>query len=48
MRIAPLRSGSAPGGAWAPNQVSFRDGRESSTASLSAATKLPDSADLQR
>src|SRR5450755_2637192 len=26
MRIAPLRSG-APAGAWAPNQISFRDGR---------------------
>jgi hypothetical protein len=26
MRIAPLRSG-APGGAWAADQISFRDGR---------------------
>ena len=45
MRIAPLRSG-APGGAWAPNQISFRDGRELDASQRS--TGFPDSAGLER
>jgi hypothetical protein len=43
MRIAPLRSG-APGGAWAPNQIAFRDGRELDAAQRSVG--FPDSASL--
>ena len=45
MRIAPLRSG-APGGAWAPNQISFRDGRELDASQSSIG--FPDSAGLER
>ena len=45
MRIAPLRSG-APAGAWAPNQISFRDGRTLDASQSSAG--FPDSAELQR
>ena len=45
MRIAPLRS-DAPGGAWAPNQISFRDGRELDASQSSVG--FPDSAELQR
>ena len=43
MRIAPLRSG-APGGAWAPNQITFRDGRELDESQRSIG--FPDSAGL--
>ena len=45
MRIAPLRSG-APGGAWAPSQTTFRDGRvlDASQSSIG----FPDSAGLER
>ena len=43
MRIAPLRSG-APGGAWAPNQINFRDGRELDASQRSGG--FPDSANL--
>jgi len=45
MRIAPLRSG-APGGAWAPNQINFRDGRELDASQRSIG--FPDSSELQR
>ena len=45
MRIAPLRSG-APGGAWAPNQIAFRDGRELDASQSSIG--FPDSAGLER
>jgi|ERR1700761_503626 len=45
MRIAPLRSG-APGGAWAPNQITFRDGRELDASQRSIG--FPDSAELQQ
>ena len=45
MRIAPLRSG-APGGAWAPNQITFRDGRELDASQRSIG--FPDSAGLER
>jgi hypothetical protein len=45
MRIAPLRS-DAPGGAWAPNQISFRDGRQLDASQSSVG--FPDSAELQR
>ena len=45
MRIAPLRSG-APGGAWAPNQITFRDGRELDASQRSIG--FPDSAELAR
>ena len=45
MRIAPLRSG-APGGAWAPNQITFRDGRELDASQSSIG--FPDSAGLER
>src|SRR5579859_7766552 len=45
MRIAPLRSG-APGGAWAPNQTTFRDGRELEASQRSIG--FPDSAELQQ
>ena len=45
MRIAPLRSG-APAGAWAPNQISFRDGRALDASQSSVG--FPDSAELQR
>ena len=45
MQIAPLRSG-APGGAWAPNQISFRDGRELDASQSSIG--FPDSAGLER
>jgi hypothetical protein len=45
MRIAPLRSG-APGGAWAPNQISFRDGRVLDEPQSSIG--FPDSAGLSR
>jgi Family of unknown function (DUF6152) len=45
MRIAPLRS-RAPGGAWAPSQTTFRDGRmlDASQSSIG----FPDSAGLER
>ena len=45
MRIAPLRSG-APGGAWAPNQINFRDGRVLDAPQSSIG--FPDSAELLR
>jgi hypothetical protein len=45
MKIAPLRSG-APGGAWAADQVSFRDGRQIEVAHT--ATGFPESADVSR
>ena len=45
MRIAPLRSG-APGGAWAPDQIRFRDGRELDASQSSVG--FPDSAGLSR
>ena len=44
MRIAPLRSG-APGGAWAANQISFRDGHE---LDVSRRTGFPESAEVSR
>jgi hypothetical protein len=44
MRIAPLRSG-APGGAWAANQISFRDGR---VLEVSRRAGFPESADVSR
>jgi hypothetical protein len=45
MRIAPLRSG-APGGAWATDQISFRDGR---TLDVSHRTVgFPESSDVTR
>ena len=44
MRIAPLRSG-APGGAWAANQISFRDGR---VLEVSHRSGFPESADASR
>jgi uncharacterized protein DUF6152 len=44
MRIAPLRSG-APGGAWAPNQINFRDGHE---LDVSRRTGFPESSDVSR
>jgi hypothetical protein len=45
MRIAPLRSG-APGGAWAPSQINFRDGRELDVSNRNAG--FPESADVSR
>ena len=45
MRIAPLRSGS-PGGAWAANQISFRDGRMLDVSHRSGG--FPESADVSR
>jgi len=44
MRIAPLRSG-APGGAWAANQISFRDGR---VLEVSHRSGFPESSDVSR
>ena len=44
MRIAPLRSG-APGGAWAANQISFRDGR---VLEVSRRSGFPESSDVSR
>ena len=44
MRIAPLRSG-APGGAFAPNQISFRDGR---VLDVTRRTGFPESSDLSQ
>jgi len=45
MRIAPLRSG-APGGAWAADQISFRDGRVLEVSHRSAG--FPESSDATR
>ena len=45
MRIAPLRSG-APGGAWAADQISFRDGRVLDVSHRTAG--FPESADVSR
>jgi hypothetical protein len=45
MRIAPLRSG-APGGAWAADQVSFRDGRELEVSHRTVG--FPESSDVTR
>src|ERR1700747_1411877 len=44
MRIAPLRSG-APGGAWAADQISFRDGR---VLGVSHRSCFPDASDVSR
>jgi len=44
MRIAPLRSG-APGGAWAADQISFRDGR---VLEVSHRSGFPESSDATR
>jgi hypothetical protein len=44
MRIAPLRSG-APGGAWAANQITFRDGR---VLEVSRRSGFPESSDASR
>ena len=44
MRIAPLRSG-APGGAFATDQINFRDGR---VLDVSHRTGFPESADVSR
>ena len=44
MRIAPLRSG-APGGAWAANQISFRDGR---VLEVSHRSGFPESSEVSR
>ena len=44
MRIAPLRSG-APGGAWAANQVDFRDGH---ALDVTRRTGFPESSDVSR
>ena len=45
MKIAPLRSG-APGGAWAADQVSFRDGRPLEVSHTTAG--FPQSSDVSR
>jgi hypothetical protein len=45
MRIAPLRSG-APGGAWATDQISFRDGRLLDVSHRTAG--FPESSDVSR
>jgi hypothetical protein len=45
MRIAPLRSG-APGGAWAADQVSFRDGQPLQVSH--ATVGFPESSDVSR
>jgi uncharacterized protein DUF6152 len=45
MRIAPLRSG-APGGAWAVDQISFRDGRVLDVSHRTAG--FPESSDVSR
>jgi hypothetical protein len=45
MRIAPLRSG-APAGAWAADQISFRDGRALEVSHRSAG--FPESSDVTR
>ena len=44
MRIAPLRSG-APGGAWAADQINFRDGR---VLDVSHRSGFPESSDATR
>jgi hypothetical protein len=44
MRIAPLRSG-APGGAWAPDQINFRDGHALDVLRRSG---FPESSDVSR
>ena len=45
MRIAPLRSG-APGGAWAADQISFRDGRALEVSHRTVG--FPESSDVTR
>ena len=45
MRIAPLRSG-APGGAWAGDQISFRDGRPLEVSHRTVG--FPESSDVTR
>jgi hypothetical protein len=45
MRIAPLRSG-APGGAWAADQISFRDGRVLDVSHRAGG--FPESSDVSR
>ena len=45
MRIAPLRSG-APGGAWAADQISFRDGRVLDVSHRTVG--FPESSDVSR
>jgi Family of unknown function (DUF6152) len=45
MRIAPLRSG-APGGAWAADQISFRDGRALDVSHRTVG--FPESSDVTR
>ena len=45
MRIAPLRSG-APGGAWATDQISYRDGRLLDVSHRTAG--FPESSDVSR
>ena len=45
MRIAPLRSG-APGGAWATDQISFRDGRALEVSHRTVG--FPESSDVTR
>ena len=45
MRIAPLRSG-APGGAWAADQISFRDGRALKVSHRTVG--FPESSDVTR
>ena len=45
MRIAPLRSG-APGGAWAADQISFRDGRPLEVSHRTVG--FPESSDVTR
>ena len=45
MRIAPLRSG-VPGGAWAADQISFRDGRALEVSHRTVG--FPESSDVTR